>query len=77
MAIEALVRWQQLEHGLLAPAEFLLLAEETGFIAQIDQWVLAEACMQLARWRRRERRRERGVGFGQHLLPLARLALAG
>ncbi len=52
VAIEALVRWQQPEHGLLAPAEFLPLAEETGFIAQIDQWALAEACMQLARWRR-------------------------
>jgi len=52
LAVEALVRWQQPEHGLLAPAEFLPLAEETGFIAQIDQWVLGEACLQLARWRR-------------------------
>ena len=52
MAVEALVRWQPPEHGLLAPAEFLPLAEETGFIAQIDHWVLAEACLQLARWRR-------------------------
>ena len=52
VAVEALVRWQQPEHDLLAPAEFLPLAEETGFITQIDQWVLAEACLQLARWRR-------------------------
>lgn len=52
VAVEALVRWQHADHGLLAPAEFLPLAEETGFIAQIDQWVFAEACRQLARWRR-------------------------
>jgi diguanylate cyclase (GGDEF)-like protein len=51
VAVEALVRWQHHERGLLAPAEFLPLAEETGLIAQIDQWVLSEACLQLARWR--------------------------
>ncbi|HEX4281686.1 MAG TPA: EAL domain-containing protein [Solirubrobacteraceae bacterium] len=51
VAIEALVRWQQPGQGVLAPAEFLPLVEETGFIAQIDQWALAEACLQLARWR--------------------------
>jgi EAL domain-containing protein (putative c-di-GMP-specific phosphodiesterase class I) len=36
---------------LLAPVEFLAPAEETGLIAQIDQWVLSEACLQLAGWR--------------------------
>ncbi len=51
VAIEALVRWQQPGQRMLAPAEFLPLVEETGFIAQIDQWALAEACLQLARWR--------------------------
>jgi diguanylate cyclase (GGDEF)-like protein len=50
-AVEALVRWQHHERGLLTPGEFLPLAEETGLIAQIDQWVLSEACLQLARWR--------------------------
>jgi len=52
VAVEALVRWHEPDRGLLAPAEFLPLAEDSGFIAQIDQWVLAEACLQLARWRR-------------------------
>ncbi len=50
-AVEALVRWKHHERGLLAPVEFLALAEETGLIAQIDQWALSEACLQLARWR--------------------------
>jgi diguanylate cyclase (GGDEF)-like protein len=54
VGVEALVRWQQPGRGLLAPADFLPLAEESGFIAQIDQWALAEACLQLARWRREE-----------------------
>ena len=51
VAVEALMRWEHSERGLLAPIEFLPLAEETGLIAQIDQWVLFEACLQLARWR--------------------------
>ena len=72
VAIEALVRWQHPEHGLLAPAEFLPLAEETGLIAQIDQWALAEACLQLARWRRDGAVGERSLGFGQHLPAFAR-----
>ena len=50
-AVEALIRWEHRERGSLAPREFLPLAEETGLIAQIDQWVLSEACLQLARWR--------------------------
>ncbi len=50
-AVEALVRWEHHERGLLAPIEFLPLAEETGLIAQIDQWVLTEATLQMARWR--------------------------
>jgi diguanylate cyclase (GGDEF)-like protein len=52
VAFEALIRWEHRERGLLAPVEFLALAEETGLIGQIDQWVLVEACLQLARWRR-------------------------
>jgi diguanylate cyclase (GGDEF)-like protein len=51
-AFEALIRWEHRERGLLTPIEFLALAEETGLIGQLDQWVLSEACLQLARWRR-------------------------
>jgi len=49
---EALVRWQHPQHGLLPPGEFLPAAEASGIIGALDQWVLAEACRQLARWDR-------------------------
>jgi diguanylate cyclase (GGDEF)-like protein len=54
VAVEALARWALPERGLLAPAEFLPLADETGLIAQIDQWAIEEACRQLARWRQND-----------------------
>lgn len=47
---EALVRWERPGVGLLYPAEFLTLAEETGFILDIGRWVLREACRRLAQW---------------------------
>ena len=50
---EALVRWHHPRRGLLAPGEFLPVAEETGLITELDRWVLREACRQLAAWRRR------------------------
>jgi EAL domain-containing protein (putative c-di-GMP-specific phosphodiesterase class I) len=50
VGFEALVRWRHPERGLLAPAEFLWLAEQTGMLIPIDEFVLREACNQKERW---------------------------
>lgn len=47
---EALVRWQNPDRGIISPCEFIPLAEETGLIIQIGEWVLLSACAQAASW---------------------------
>ncbi|WP_298614456.1 EAL domain-containing protein [uncultured Thermosynechococcus sp.] len=50
VGFETLLRWQHPERGVLSPAEFMNVAEETGLILPISWWVMAEACRQMQRW---------------------------
>ena len=49
--VEALLRWRSSDLGNIAPGVFIPIAEETGMIIEIGNWVVAQACAQLARWR--------------------------
>jgi diguanylate cyclase (GGDEF)-like protein len=53
VGLEALVRWEHPERGLVGPGEFIGIAEETGMIVQIGEWVLREACRYAVDWQRR------------------------
>lgn len=50
VGVEALVRWQHPHRGLVPPGEFIPIAERTGMIAEIDAWVMRQACQQMCQW---------------------------
>ena len=52
IGVEALVRWKHHERGIISPADFIDLAEETGLVGEIGRWALEESCKQGARWQK-------------------------
>ncbi|TLX23038.1 putative bifunctional diguanylate cyclase/phosphodiesterase [Thermomonas fusca] len=76
-AVEALLRWNSPEYGNVTPDEFIPLAEESGTIVQIGEWVLHEACRTLAAWQRAGVDRRLKVSVNVSALQLLRSDLPG
>src|SRR6185295_2346014 len=86
ISAEALARWTHPEFGPISPAEFIPVAEESGLIVALGEWVLQESCRRLVEWRQRapERAPERvsvnisrvELGLGARLLTRVREILA-
>ncbi|UMZ13413.1 bifunctional diguanylate cyclase/phosphodiesterase [Pseudomonas sp. MPFS] len=74
--LEALVRWQHPQHGLLSPDRFISIAEANGMIAELDNWVLRKACQDLA-YLSRHGRGELKIAVNCSALNLTREELAG
>ena len=67
VGFEALLRWRHPQRGIVTPAEFIAIAEETGLIVPIGQMVLREACCQLSEWKRQHP--ERTLAMNINLSP--------
>ncbi|MCW8917717.1 MAG: EAL domain-containing protein [Gammaproteobacteria bacterium] len=65
---EALLRWNHPEHGMISPAEFIPIAERTGYIKQLTRWVIREAAQQQAQWRTAGPRLRVAVNLSAHNL---------
>jgi diguanylate cyclase (GGDEF)-like protein len=77
LGFEVLLRWQHPTKGLLAPSEFLFMAEETGMILDIETWVIEEVCLQLKLWKQSPEYKHAYIGVnlsGRHLIQANQLA---